>query len=116
MFDISSVNKRYFEIKLSNIFDEEGKEYKVDLEVEPPKLKAIKKLTSISKAASKDISKESEDDAVEDLQDAMRIILNKNKARYKVPQELIENLDIDQMKGILTSFFGWLNDKKRDPN
>lgn len=114
MFDISTVSKRYFGIKIE-VEDENGKKYKADIEVEPPKLKALKKLASITKTVS-DKKADDEDGAIDDLQDAMRIILNKNKARQKVSSELIENLDTDQMEGILEAFFDWLSAEKNSPN
>ena len=114
MFDVSTISKRYFEVKIE-VEDEDGKKYSADLEVEPPKLKALKKLTSIAKTVS-DKKADDEDDAMDDLHDAMRIILNKNKAKQKVSNALIENLDTDQMEGILASFFGWLSSERKNPN
>lgn len=109
MFDISSVNKRYFEIDLHDIFDEEtGIEYKAHLEVEPPTHKSLNKILELSGCDEKTADKE--------LQKALRMILNKNKTRYKVPQELIENLDTDQTTGILTEYFNWLDKEKNGKN
>lgn len=98
MFDISTVNKRYFNIKINDIV----------LDVEPPKLKALKKITALAK--SKD------EDAMEDLAEAVEMILNKNKSRYKVSEEIIDELDYDQMDEILTAYFDWLGKNKKAPN
>lgn len=98
MFDISTVSKRYFEIKIDGL----------ELKVEPPKLKALKKITALSKVKN--------EEAMDELAEAVHMILSKNKSEYKVPQELIDELDIDQMNEILTEFFKWLAKSKNDPN
>lgn len=96
MFDISTVSKRYFSIKIGDL----------KLEIGPPKLKTLKKVTSLSQ------SKE----ALDDLATAVRMILNKNKMGYEVPQEVIDELDIDEMNEILIAYFGWLARSKNSPN
>jgi hypothetical protein len=98
MFDINTVAKRYFTIKLDDMV----------LEIEPPKLKVLKKITSLSKARN--------EDAMEDLAEAVGMILSKNKSSYKVPQEIIDELDLDQMNEILTAYFQWLNREKNSKN
>lgn len=98
MFNISTVSKRYFSIKIGDL----------TLDVEPPKLKALKKITSLAKARN--------EDAIDDLAEAVVMILSKNKANYKVPDELIDELDLDQMNQILTAYFEWLAKTKNDPN
>lgn len=98
MFDISTVNKRYFDIKINNI----------ELEVEPPKLKALKKITALSKSLN--------EDAIEDLTAAVITILNKNKTGYKISDELIDELDFDQLSEILTAYFEWLGREKTSKN
>ncbi|WP_050608228.1 hypothetical protein [Clostridium niameyense] len=97
MFDINTVNKRYFNIRINEII----------LEVEPPKVKALKKITNLSK--SKD------DDAIDDLTDAVKMILSKNKSKYDVT-ELIDELDFDQLNQILTAYFDWLAREKNSKN
>jgi len=63
MFDISEINKRYFDIKLSvtvtEIVDGEEVEKQVvlALEVEPPKVKTLKKIVNLSKTAKKESSR-----------------------------------------------------------
>lgn len=98
MFDISTVNKRYFSIKLGNL----------EIEVEPPKLKALKKITSLSKSR--------DEDAIDDLAAAVGMILSKNKAKYIIPTEIIDELDLDQMGEILEKYFEWVNKEKNSPN
>ena len=126
MFDISAVSKRYFNIKL-NIMDDNGKAHSLQLEVEPPKVKVLKKLFSTFKRASTatvnkdgtDNPEEAEIDAdiFDDLYEAVLKILNKNKAHKKVPEKYIDDLDLDQLLEIVTAYFGWLGEaKEKNPN
>ncbi|MGH4125096.1 MAG: hypothetical protein ACREV6_19445 [Clostridium sp.] len=114
MFDINTVNKRYWDIKLkvtlTKIINEEEVEEDVELklEVEPPKIKALKKITRLSKVR--------DEDAIDDLSEAVRMILNKNKDRKKVPNEIMEELDLDQLSAILTAYFEWLSKEKTSKN
>lgn len=98
MFDISTVSKRYFEIKINDI----------TIEVEPPKLKALKKITALSKSHN--------EDAIDDLAEAVKMILSKNKSRYDVTQDFIDELDLDQLIEILTAYFDWLAREKNSKN
>lgn len=98
MFDVSIVNRRYFEIKLGDL----------KLEVEPPKLKVLKKAAAVAKCDSVE--------AIDGLSDAVSMILNKNKQGIKVPQEIIDELDMDQLTDILTAFFKWLSKEKQSKN
>lgn len=98
MFDINMVSRRYFTIKLDEMV----------LEVEPPKLKTMKRLMAVAKNGNAE--------AMEDLTEAMGLILNKNRKGTSVPQEIIEELTIDQMQEILSAFFGWVGKAKNDPN
>ncbi|MGJ8756269.1 hypothetical protein [Clostridium botulinum] len=97
MFDISTVSKRYFDIRINGVI----------LEVEPPKLKALKKITNLSK--SKD------EEAIDDLTEAVKMILSKNKSKHDVT-ELIDELDFDQLSQILTAYFEWLAREKNSKN
>lgn len=98
MFDISTISKRYFSIKIGEIA----------LEVESPKLKTLKKITSLSKSRN--------EEAMDDLAEAVHIILNKNKTKYVVSEEFVDELDFDEMNEILTAFFEWLAKSKDSPN
>ena len=108
MFDISSINKRYFEVKLTETDDVGEEMSNIIVEAEPPKLKVLKKITSISKSKG--------EDAIDELTEAIKMILNKNRAKSKVPDKYIEELDSDQMKELLTEYFKWLNNNKNSPN
>ncbi|MCT8978653.1 hypothetical protein N4T77_18855 [Clostridium sp. CX1] len=98
MFDISIINKRYFNIKIGDLI----------LDVEPPKLKTLKKITALTKVKN--------EDAIEELSTAVGLILSKNKTGCKIPDEVIDELDLDQMNEILTAFFRWLAEQKNSPN
>jgi hypothetical protein len=98
MFDLNAVNRRYFSIKLNDL----------ELEVEPPKLKALKNITALSKARN--------EDAITDLAEAVGLILSKNKMKYIVSEEIIDELDLDQMSDILTAYFEWLGNEKTSKN
>lgn len=107
MFDVNSINKRYFDIKIE-VEDDDGNKYGTHLEVEPPKIKVLKKISAFSKTTN--------DDAMDDLAEAIKMILNKNKSREKVQDELIDNLNLDQMNGILTEYFNWIAKEKNSKN
>ena len=74
----------------------------------PPKIKALKKITALSKSR--------DEDAMSDLSTAVGMILSKNKAGYIVPDDVIDDLDLDQMNKILTAYFEWLSKSKNSPN
>lgn len=107
MFDISTINKRYFDIKLTAT-DENDQVHSVRLEVGPPKIKALKKLIAVSKVE--------DENAMDELAEAIQKMLSKNKSGYKVPMEYIDALDLDELKGILKAYFEWLAEAKNDPN
>ena len=107
MFDVSSVSKRYFVVTLT-ITDNDDKTHSITLEVEPPKLKMLKKLMAIKKTAN--------EEAMDELSEAIRQMLSKNKAKYKVPDEYIDELDYDEMNELLTEYFDWLCKEKNSKN
>lgn len=110
MFDTKSINKRYFEIKITSTDDEE-QEHSITLEIEPPKLKTIIKLTSLVKKAD-----ESGEGVGGELKEILKVVLNKNKSKCKVSDEIIDNLEFDEILGILTEFFGWIGSVKNSKN
>lgn len=98
MFDINSINKRYFNIKINGI----------ELDVEPPKIKVLKKIISLTKNKS--------EDSISELSEAVKLILSKNKTGYLVPDEIIDDLDLDQYNAILIEYFKWIGEVKNSPN
>lgn len=103
MFDLQGVNKRYFGVTL-HLEDES----KIEINVEPPKLKVLKRLTSLAKAKE-------EEDVIENLEGAITDLLNKNKEKIKV-DKYVEEFSIDEMQQLLTAFFKWLNQEKNSKN
>jgi len=99
MFDLSTINKRYFDIKLNDLV----------LEVEPPKVKTLKKIVNLTRNAKKE-------DGLDDMTDAIQTLLKKNKDNKEVPAEIIDELDFDEMSMILTAFFEWLTGEKISKN
>jgi hypothetical protein len=102
MLDLTTVNRRYFPVKLNGRV----------LEVEPPKLKTLNKLVGISKAASNgDI------DAFTEMTPLIAQLLSKNKKNIRIsPAAVEENLDSDSMVLLLSEFIAWINREKSDPN
>lgn len=105
MFDITSVNTRYFPVHLVIPDETEGKKA-VDLDVEPPKLKQLNRLLKVSKAEQSDM--------IDELQSAVADLLNKNRSGYKVPAEYIAAITVDQLNAILAAYFDWLNTERKN--
>lgn len=103
MFDVSKVQKRYFDIRLA-VEDESGEVHNVDLKVEPPKLKKLRQLMSLENAKTSE--------AIDDLRDAVRDILSKNKDGYKVPDEYVDELNLDQLMAIIEAYMNWVGEQK----
>jgi len=99
MLDLSNLNKRYFELRID----------KLTLKIEPPKMKTLKKVLALTK--SKD------EEAIDDIAEALKSILSKNSKGYQVPLEVIDELDYDQMIFIIEAFFKWMYEaRNNDPN
>jgi thiamine monophosphate kinase len=98
MFDINTISRRYFNIKINNI----------ELEVEPPSKKALSKIVELTQNKSMDV--------IDGLFEAVEMILNKNRTGYIVPQNVIDELNMDQVNAILIEYFKWLTEVKNSPN
>ena len=98
MFDISTICKRYFEVRINDQL----------FEVEPPKVKTLKKIVSLSKL--------DENQALDELSEAVRRILSKNKEKKPVSIELVDELDLDQLHEVIVKYFEWLDNSKNSPN
>jgi len=108
MFDVKKVNHRYFEVKLS-ITNENGEEEKsIDVEVEPPKIKILKRIMGVAKIK--------DEDAIEELTECVRLLLNKNKRKITIQEEYIDEMDFDEMQNLILEFFIWLGKTKELPN
>lgn len=107
MFDVTTLSKRYFGLRLT-VETDDGKR-DIDLEIEPPKLKTMKRLMALSKARE-------DENQIDMLTDAMQKLLSKNKSGYKVPRELIEELDFDELQAILEAFLSWIAEVQNQKN
>ena len=102
MFDVRNcVKTRYFEVKL---YDENQKG--VVFHVEPPKVKTLKKMITISN--KKDLN-------AEEFRFVVCSMLEKNKENIRV-ERYVSELTIDQLKQVFTAFMEWLNESKQEKN
>lgn len=98
MFDMRQLVTRYFEI----IFPD-GKR----VEVEPPKLKVLKRIMSIAKIDDDEM----DDSALSKLSEACSMAMSKNKSGVVIsPDYLEDQLDISQLQGLLEAYFDWVQD------
>lgn len=105
MFDMSNLVKRYFPITL-----EDGRK----LEIEPPKLKTLKKIAHLSKLT--DGSELTEED-IESLSSAISLALSKNKTNVSISSDEVEDMfDINAMYDFLTKYFNWVSEIQNSKN
>lgn len=98
MFDISSLNRRYFDICIGTL----------KLSIEPPKLKILRRLEKLFNI---------NENKTEELINILSVILSKNKTGFKVSEDFIEqNFNTDEIAGLLEVYFNWLNETVNDPN
>lgn len=95
MLDLNLIT-RYFDVKIGDY----------ELQLEPCSLKTLKKLSEMNK-----------DTTFAELTDLVKIIINKNKTNYKIPDEVIESISMPQMMILIQSYINWLTDEKtNNPN
>ena len=105
MYDMNTLVKRYFTITL-----EDGRK----LELEPPKLKVLKKISQLSKLGN-DAELTAAD--IESLSTAISLSLSKNKSNVKITSDEVEDLfDIDEMYDFLTKYFNWVSEIQNQKN
>lgn len=103
MFDMTRYIPRYFKIKLKN-----GK----ILDVEPPKLKVLKKIIKLSNIKNEMLEKDFDNIIL-----ATSMALSKNKQKYQVTTEwLEENHNIDELQDLLINYFNWINEIENSKN
>lgn len=101
MFDTKNcTKKRYFSIKLYS------GDKSIVINVEPPRLKTLKKLISITK---------NEELNADEFKYMVTSFLAKNKEHRKI-DEYIDELDIDQLKAVYEAFMEWLGESKSEKN
>lgn len=100
-FKITSVKTRYFEF--------EAPDNGQVLLLEPPKLKTLKKMEDIQK---------NKDSGIEDLATLIARLISKNKQKRKVTaDQVMDWMDMDQMREFTRAFLGWLKrERTNDPN
>lgn len=107
MFDISQVSRRYFTVRLT-IEDDSQETGQVTLDLEPPKVKILRKLEKIMKDTETPVT---------ELVECMYLVLGKNKTGYKLSREAIENsFNTDEMIQFLIGYFKWVGEAQNHPN
>ena len=95
MFDLNSVITRFFTLNINN----------TQLEVEPPRVKTLKKLIAVQKTNDYDAFIE-----------IMSEILSKNRQKKKITVEMLDGVDVDVLNEISVQYFTWLSEVKNNPN
>jgi len=103
MYDMTQFVPRYFKTKLKN-----GK----IIEVEPPKLKILKKILKLSGVKNEMTEKD-----FENITLATSMALSKNKQNYNVSTDWLEdNHNIDELQDLLINYFDWVNEINNSKN
>lgn len=104
MYDMTQYIPRYFKTKLKN-----GKV----LDVEPPKLKVLKKILTLSNIKDDELSEKDFGNIIL----ATSMALSKNKQNYEVKTEwLEENHNIDELQDLLINYFNWVDEIRNQKN
>lgn len=105
MYDMTALVTRFFKIKLKN---------GLILDLEPPKLKILKKISSLSKAS---LTGDITDEDITNLSEAIALSLSKNKQNKTISVETVEDMfDIDEMYDFLTNYFSWVSEIQSSKN
>lgn len=105
MFDMSNLTKRYYSFKF-----EDGR----TIDVEPPKLKVLKKIANFSKLST---ASELTEDDISSLSLAISLALSKNKQNLNITPEYIEDhFNLDTMFSFLTDYFNWVSEIQNAKN
>ncbi|KAF0226179.1 MAG: hypothetical protein FD179_1010 [Erysipelotrichaceae bacterium] len=95
MFDLNNIITRYFTLSINN----------TQLEVEPPRVKTLKKLIAVQKSEDYDAFIE-----------VMSEVLSKNRQNKKITVEMLDGIDVDVLNEISVQYFTWLSEVKNNPN
>lgn len=105
MYDMTNLISRYFKIKLPD-----GRE----LELEPPKLKVLRKISKLSTTMTGGAITE---ESIANITEAIALSLSKNKQNYNIEAEYVEdNFDIDEMYDFLTNYYQWVGEIQNSKN
>jgi len=100
MFDINSLNVDHFKINLEN---------NEIIDINPPKIKVLKKIMTLTKVT--------DETAIDEISNAILLILNSNKQGKKFNQDYIdENFTIQNMQEFLKQYFKWVSSIQNNPN
>lgn len=103
MFDMTKLKTRYFKLTLPD---------GAVIEVEPPKMKVLRKVLSLT-----DIGDEITEETLNDLTEGLSLALSKNKQNRKVTTKWItDNLDVDDMMALSTAYFEWVGEIQSSKN
>lgn len=105
MYDMTKLKKRYFSIKLTD-----GKV----LNIEPPKMKVLKKILSMAEVED---TNELDQSDIDNLSEALSLALSKNKENYKISTDYIdENFDTTEIQDLLKNYFEWVESIQSSKN
>lgn len=105
MFDMRNLVKRYYPMTL-----DDGRV----IEIEPPKLKTLKKIAHLSKMSK---GTELTEEDIESLATAISLALSKNRTDVKItPDEVEDMFDTAMMYDFLTDYFKWVNEIQNSKN
>jgi hypothetical protein len=100
MFDINSLNVDHFKINLEN---------NEIIDINPPKIKVLKKIMTLTKVT--------DETAIDEISNAILLILNSNKQGKKFNQDYIdENFTIQNMQEFLKQYIKWVSSIQNNPN
>ena len=105
MYDMTKYQVRYFDVKLKN-----GK----IINVEPPKMKVLKKISTLSNIQNNNELTERD---IANLTEAVSLAISKNKQGYKVSAENIdEEYNIIEIMDFLNNYFSLVNEIHESKN
>ena len=95
MFDLNNIVTRYCTILVNG----------TQLEIEPPRVKTLKKLIAVQKSEDYDAFIE-----------VMAEVLSKNRQNKKVTVDMLDGIDVDTLNSLTVEYFTWLSEVKNNPN
>lgn len=110
MFDMTTLITRYFDVKLPN---------GLELNVQPPRMKVLKKILKLSKDIQKIEAVDGEigGASLEALTEALSISLSVNKQKRKITVDDINDMmDLVQMMELFTAYFNWVGEINNSKN
>ncbi|MGI5959016.1 MAG: hypothetical protein ACOX60_06345 [Massiliimalia sp.] len=106
MLDLVTIKKRYFSVILP-MEQEDGSVKPLELDLESPKLKTVRKLQKLMSGGG---------DNTEALSYGVSEILSKNRQKVKITPDMADELDFDQMQEIFVPYMEWVIATKNQKN